>query len=231
MIKLLILSLIGLSSIAFAQEQIYLSSKKDEEMVSKLFEITRRVDNSTRFGAWRQDMMKNITLDCALQTKVLNTKRNIILPNENYSPVLRKEDILYLNALNIKVGTYSSTNLEGCYKIATTNSSEVFSHCYLTNILPEDSVLSNDGYPKEYLIVDSNFANGSKVTAGMYCDGIKNDKSTRQFTTTKGSAVWTVQPKYTKVNFGRWQENLMVGTTMIEFEGFKMPTYLTTIMK
>lgn len=102
MIKLLLLSLIGFSNIALADEQIYLSSKKDEEMVAKLFEITRRVDNSNKVGAWKQDMMRAITLDCAAQTKVLNVKRNILLPNQEYSPVMRKEDILYLNTLAIR---------------------------------------------------------------------------------------------------------------------------------
>ncbi len=88
-LTLLILSVISFNVLS-ADFPIYVSAKKDEEMVAKLFETTRRVNISTKFGMWKQDMLRHITLECANQTKVINVKKNMVLPNEVYSPVLKQ---------------------------------------------------------------------------------------------------------------------------------------------
>lgn len=233
LVKYIITSLFIASNInnVYAIDDIYLSSKKDEEMVAKLFEIARRIDTSSNLGKWKQDIMKSLTLDCAIQTKVLNSKTHIFLPNEYYSPVLRKEDIVYLTTLHKRNEIYHGATIEACYKISEEKPNEVFNHCSLSEIKPDLPVLENKEYPKTYLVVNSNFVDGTKVSAEMYCEGVKEQKDTRQFTIAQGTAIWNSFPKYQKINFNGWSENLMIGSTKIQFEGFKEPKYYVTIMK
>ncbi len=229
--KAFVLFVCSMHSLVFAKDPIYLSNKQDEEMVSRLFEITRRVNISNDFGMWKQDMLKMTTLSCAMQTKVINEQKNIIMPNDIYSPIFKKDDIDFLNYLNKKVGTFSEVNLDVCYQMAKANPVDLFSNCYMGSVLKEGNVLPNGDYPNEYLIVNSNFENGSTVIVGMYCDGIKGKPQTKQMYTTKGLVTWTVPPKYQKINFGRWQENLFYGTTAIHVEGIPKPFISLTIVK
>ncbi len=229
-LTLSIIAIISSSAIA-ADFPIYVSTKKDEENVAKLFETTRRIDISTKFGMWKQDMMRHITLECANSTKVINTKKNMLLPNEIYSPVLRQEDIDFLNYTNIKVGTYKSLDKKYCEVIAKKPANDLFKECYVANIPSGEYINPNTGYPRDYLIVNSNFKDGVKVDVGVYCNAIEGKPETKQFFATKGLATWVNQPRYQKVQFNGWTENLMLGSVKIEVDGIKEPYTFTTIFK
>ncbi len=229
-LTLLLLSCLSLSAIA-DDFPIYVSTKKDEEIVSKLFETTRRINISNQLGMWKQDMMRHITLECAITTKVINTKKNIILPNERYSPVFRKEDMDFLNYTNIKVGSYKSLDKKYCEVIASKSPDDLFKQCYIANIPSSDTILSNSGYPRDYLVVNSQFRDGEKIDVGVYCNTIDGEPQTKQFFATKGLATWVNPPKYQKVQFSNWSENLMVGSVKVLVDGIKEPYIFTTIFK
>lgn len=225
-----LICLISLSAFG-ADFPIYVSTKKDEEVVAKLFETTRRINISNQLGMWKQDMLKNITLECAVTTKVINTKKNMIMPNETYSPVLRKEDMDFLNYMNIKVGTYRSLDKKYCEIIASKSAEELFNQCYIANIPSGDTILQNTGYPRDYLVVNSQFRDGEKIDVGVYCNAISGDPQTKQFFATKGLATWLNPPKYQKVQFSNWSENLMLGSVKVLVDGIKEPYIFTTIFK
>lgn len=229
-LTLSIIAIISSSAIA-ADFPIYVSTKKDEEMVAKLFETTRRVNISTKFGMWKQDMLRHITLECANQTKVINVKKNMVLPNEVYSPVLKQEDMEFLNYTNIKVGSYISLDKKFCETLSLKSSEELFKQCYVANIPSGEYINPNTGYPRDYLIVNSNFKDGVKVDVGVYCNAIEGKPETKQFFATKGLATWVNQPRYQKVQFNGWTENLMLGSVKIEVDGIKEPYTFTTIFK
>lgn len=230
--KLFLILPLLMSQKVFANDfLIYNSTKKDEEMVAKLFETTRRIDISNQLGMWKQDMMKNITIECAINTKVINTKKNMIMPNETYSPILRKEDLDFLNYMNIKIGSYRSLDKKYCEIIATKPAQDLFNQCYIANIPSGETILPNTGYPREYLIVNSQFKDGEKIDVGVYCNAISGDPQTKQFFSTKGLASWINHPKYQKVQFSNWSENLMLGSVKVLVDGIKEPYIFTTIFK
>lgn len=230
-LSLIILILISSHSWSAQELPIYRSVKADEENVAKLFEITRRINISNKLGMWKQDMMRNITLSCAISSNVITTKKNIIMPNETYSPVLRQEDLMFLNFMNIKVGSFIDMDKKYCAKIANIQPEELFKTCYIANIPAVGSIKQNTGYPREYLVVGSDFKDGSSIDVGVYCNAISNEPETKQFFATKGLARWANKPLYQKVQFSKWSENLMVGTISVEVDGIKENNFFTTIFK
>ncbi len=230
--KLIIILLSCFSINAFAADNpIYLSTKKDEEVISKLFETTRRINISSHAGMWKQDMLKMLTLSCAVKTKVINTEKRLILPNEVYSPVLRKEDILFLNRLNIKVGSYIDMDDKYCSIVADKKAEDLFKTCYLASVPTLGSAQPNNGYPRDYVMVGADFKDASAVDVGVYCNMIEGDPQSKQFVAMKGLATWKVKPTYTKVQFNGWTENLMLGSVEIKVDGLSVPSIFTAIYK